>query len=114
MRYVYCMNTLSEPYGLLHNLRQDMKQVAPSFCDALHRKDYKALAVKSTGTVMGSLLTAQGVYQFSKGAQEQVENPERPNEKQTNYTRMFLGAMTTFFGASMLYLAATSHLRLAR
>lgn len=108
------MNTHTEPYGLLHNLRQDLKQVAPSFSNALQNKDYKTLMIKGTGVVLGSLLTAQGVYQFSKGAQEQVENPEKSNEKQTNYTRMFLGAMTTFFGASMLYLAATSHLKLSR
>lgn len=108
------MNTPLSSYGFLHNLQQDLKQIAPSFSEAFNNKDYKSLAFKSAGIGVGAMLCAQGVYQFSKGAQEQVENPEKPNEKQTNFTRMFLGAMTAFFGASALYIAATSRAKLTR
>lgn len=108
------MDASQESNGLIQNLQRDMKQIVPSFRDALNKKDYKAFLIKSTGVVVGSFLTAQGVYHFGLGAKEQVQNPEKPNEQQTNYTHMFLGAMTTFFGASMLYLALTSPLKLKR
>ena len=81
----------------------DWAKAGDSFKQVLESKDRGALGMKCAGVAMGSVIAANGVYQFVKGANERVQNPEAEGENQLNYTRMFVGAMSLFLGAGALY-----------
>lgn len=99
---------------LVRNAKADLERVKPSFVDAYQGGHYRELAFKTAGVTAGALLTAKGVEQFVKGATDRIPGAQDPNTTQPNYTRMFVGALSTFFGAAALYLAACKSIAAAR
>lgn len=94
--------------------REDAGRVGSSFATAYEHGHYKELAFKSAGVAVGAMLGAKGVQQFVKGLNERVPATQDPASTQMNYTRMFVGALTGFFGAATLYVAACRGIPLAR
>lgn len=97
-----------------HFAKEDMAQVRKSFSDAYTHGHHVELAFKTAGVVAGATLTAKGVQQFVKGASERVPGAQDPSTTQPNYTRMFVGGFSVFFGAAALYLAACKSILPAR
>lgn len=96
------------------HVRDDIGQAAASFSKAYEQGHYKELAFKGAGVTVGALLGAKGVQQFVKGINERVPATQDPTSTQMNYTRMFVGTLTSFFGAAALYLAACRSIPIAR
>jgi hypothetical protein len=92
--------------ALKRGARNDYQRTLETFEEARLDKNYKGLAFKTAGCSLGCMLGLSGVYQIAKGFGEIVPNPEKPNTDQYNWTRICVGAMTTFFGAAALYLSA--------
>lgn len=106
---------LNEHWELMkHFAKEDMAQVMKSFADAYTQGHHAELAFKSAGVVAGAVLTAKGVQQFVKGVSERVPGAQDPNTTQPNYTRMFVGSFSAFFGAAALYLSACKGILPAR
>lgn len=100
--------------AITRNAKADLERAGPSFSEAYKGGHHRELAFKTAGVTAGVLITAKGVEQLVKGASERVPGTQDPSATQANYTRMFVGALTTFFGASALYLSACKSIAAAR
>jgi len=90
-------------------IKHDWNKAGKLFSAAWEQKDYTSLGVKGGACAIGCVLMADGVYQFVKGVGERVPNPEKPSQDEANWTRMYVGAMTGFFGAAALYIGAIAN-----
>lgn len=100
--------------AIARNAKADLERIKPSFAEAYQSGNYRELAFKSAGVAAGALLTAKGIEQFAKGTAERIPGAQDPNTTQPNYTRMFVGTLSAFFGAAALYLAACKGVAAAR